>query len=147
MIITLLPYTSNIVVAVAQGKAEITGRHSSHISTAMDMGGGETIEGGGTVTYADCRQTFTVSEVLVGSVTSGHIELTYGFAEESDAFPGPSQEIAIPIKTKVILFVGDKRRILKAIRDKPANRNQVMSEIEKARREEIAQQPDQPDKK
>lgn len=98
----------------------------------MDMGGGETIEGGGTVTYAECRQTFTVSEVLAGSIFTGKADLTYGFAEESDAFPGPSQEIAIPSKTEVILLLGDKFRVLKAIRDTQVNRNLVKSELKKA---------------
>lgn len=137
----LLPYTSNIVAAVAQAEATVTGRHSLHMSTVMDMGGGETIKGGGTVTYAECCQTFVVSHVLAGRISTGEVVFAYGFAEESDAFPGPSQEIAVPVNTKVILFLGENARILKAIRDKPMNRNLVQTELEKAAKKRVQRSP------
>ncbi len=99
----------------------------------MDLGGGERIRGGGLVTRADCSQTFIVSKVLAGSVSIGKVELAYGFVEKTDALPGPRREDAVPVKTKVILFLDSKGRILKATPDNTENRNLVVSELKKAK--------------
>jgi len=129
------------VVAVAQARAEIAQRDLALISTVMDMGGGETIEGGGEVTYAKCRQAFSISEVLAGTISTGKAELVYGFTERSNAFPGPSQEIAVPIRAKVILLLSGNRRILKAVHDTPENRNLVKSRLERAKKKTAQQSP------
>jgi hypothetical protein len=59
--------------------------------------------------------------------------------EESRAFPGPSQEIAIPVRIRVILLLDAGGRILKAIRDKTVNRNWVMAELEESEKKKAAQ--------
>jgi hypothetical protein len=127
---TLAPHTSRVVVAVAEEEAQITRRHSITMSTGTDGG----IKGGGTRTSVLCRQGFTISEVLAGSTSTGRVKLAYGFNEEFDVFPGPSQEIAIPIKARVILLLGVDGRILKAMYDNPSNRNLMKVELEKTRK-------------
>jgi hypothetical protein len=73
--------------------------------------------------------------VLAGDIATGKIELAYGFNEESDVFPGPAQEIAIPSTVPVILLLGAGREIHKAMYDTPSNRTLVKSTFEKAEKE------------
>jgi len=125
----LAPFTVTVIACTAKEKAEIVKRHSSHISTAMDLGGGEVVHGGGTVTYAYCRQKFETVEVLHGNANTGDRVLQYGYVEESDAFPGPRNEKAIPFKAKAILLVGKEGRIMKALPDTVENRDAVRSAL------------------
>jgi hypothetical protein len=125
---TLAPHTSSAVVAVAEAEARITGRHSIHFSAGhVDSGD---VEGGGTKTLAECRQSFAISEVLAGSISKGKLELAYAFNEEAEGFPSPPQEVAIPPQARVILLLGADRRILKAMPDTPENRKTVQTAVD-----------------
>jgi len=122
---TLTPFTAAVIACTAKEDAEIVKRLSSHISTVMDMGGGDVIEGGGTVTYAYCRQKFTNMKLLRGDGMLEDRALEYGYVEKSDAFPGPRDEKAIPSGARVVLLLGTKGNVLKALPDTKENRDAV----------------------
>jgi hypothetical protein len=95
-------------------------------SGGMDMGGGEWVMGGGSSTLVLCRQRFSISEALVADISTGKVELSYGFFEKHERSPGPSyEEMAIPIKARVILLLGADERVLKAMPDTPENRTAI----------------------
>jgi len=109
----------------------------------MDMGDGGVIRGGGTVTYAYCRQTFANMELLHGDAKVEERVLEYGYVEKSDAFPGPRGENVIPSDTKVILLLGKDGKIMKALPDTKDNRESVQLAVsrhhEKQKTKDIAQ--------
>jgi hypothetical protein len=79
---------------------------------------------------AECRQSFAISEVLAGSISKGKLDLAYAFNEEAEGSPSPPQEVAIPIKARVIILLGADRRILKAMPDTPENRKAVQTALD-----------------
>ena len=126
---TLAPFTTAVIACTSKGDAETVKRHSSHMSTAMDMGGGRVISGGGTVTYAYCRQKFTKMELLQGETKAEERVLEYGYVEKSDAFPGPRVERVIPPDTRVILLLGKEGKIMKVLSDTKENREAVQAAL------------------
>jgi hypothetical protein len=117
-----------VVAATAKEDAVVDKRDEAHISTSMDGGGGRVIRGGGYVTFAHCRQTFTIDKVMHGEFAEGDRLLDYGFVEKSDAFPGPRAGRVIPRGVKVILFLDAQIKILKALRATAEN----LEAVEKA---------------
>src|SRR5262245_37931470 len=91
----LTPSTATVVAAVAKTGDAVLHRSGGCIMTQMDIGNGRVIQGGGMVTYATCRQTFEVVEVLHGASPKEQRVLEYGFCERAQAFPGPQQERAV----------------------------------------------------
>ena len=116
----------------------------------MEMGGGEVIEGGGTVTYAYCRQKFAEREVLHGDTKAEDGVLEYGYVEKSDAFPGAREEKAIPSDARILLLLGKEGKIMKALPNTKENRDAVQSALarnkEKQKEKEDAQPGAPPDR-
>ena len=73
-----------VVRAVAASEPKITARHGAHMSTRSGK-----ISGGGMVTWASCRQKFTVAGVLAGSGRMGQRDISYSFVERAQGFPLP----------------------------------------------------------
>ena len=126
---SLREHTASVVAAVAKGKAEVRDRHAAHLSTAMSLGRGEVIRGGGIVTYADCRQKFQVADVLRGKGEAGERAVDYTFVEKAEGFPLPAPEQPIPDGAKVILLLSAKGNLLKALPDTPENRKAVRAAL------------------
>jgi hypothetical protein len=114
-----------VLAAVAREKAEIHSRSAAHLSTQMTLAKGEVIEGGGYVFYAQCRQKFQVVEILHGKSKPGDRVLEYGFVEKTEGFPLPAVQEPIPAGVKLILLLGEKGNILKALPDTQENRKAV----------------------
>jgi hypothetical protein len=122
---SLAESTAGVVAAVAKGNAEVRTRTGAHMSTATALGDGKVIRGGGMVTFAHCRQTFQVREVLHGKGEPGDRAVEYSFVEKAQGFPLPAPGQPIPDGAKVILLLGEKGTVLKALPDNPENRRAV----------------------
>jgi uncharacterized protein (TIGR03066 family) len=123
----LAPETATVVAAVARDKAEIQSRHAAHMSTQTTVGKGEVIEGGGYVFFAECRQRFQVVAILQGHGKPGDRVLEYGFVEKTEGFPLPPVQEPIPAGVKLILLLGEKGNLLKALPDSQQNRKAVLA--------------------
>jgi hypothetical protein len=115
--------TVEVIRAVATTEARITKRSVSHESTVMDD-----IEGGGEVSFAYCRQGFSVLDVLAGKGKRGSREIDYGFVEKAEGFPLPRPRSPIPKGARVVLALGVGGSLLKVIPDTDKNR-QTIGEI------------------
>jgi hypothetical protein len=122
---SLAESTADVVAAVAKGNAEVRTRTAARMSTATTLRNGQVIRGGGMVTFAHCRQKFQVREVLHGKGEAGDCALEYGFVEKAQGFPLPAPGQPIPDGAKVILLLGEKGTVLKALPDNPENRRAV----------------------
>jgi len=91
----------------------------------MAVGDGETIEGGGYVHSARCRQKFQVLLTLLGKKTPESVTIDYSFTERSDALPGPKAERAVPMNEKVILILGEGTILIKVLPDTDENRTTI----------------------
>jgi uncharacterized protein (TIGR03067 family) len=125
----LAPKTTTVVVAVAKDNAEIHSRRTAHLSTQTTLGKGEVIEGGGYVFYADCRHKFQVLEILRGQGKPGDRVLEYSFVEKTEGFPLPPVQEPLPADIKLILLIGEKANVLKALPDTQENRNAVLTAL------------------
>lgn len=112
--------TVEVVRAVATAEAHITKRNVSHYSTVMGD-----IRGGGEVTHAYCRQSFSVLDVLAGEGKRGNREIGYGFVERAEGFPLPRPQSPIPKGAKVVLALGSHSHLLKVIPDTDKNRQTI----------------------
>src|SRR5262245_27922148 len=128
---SLAEYTASAVTAVAKGKAEVRDRSAAHLSTAMSLGDGKVIRGGGMVTYAHCRQTFAVADVLHGKGKPGERALDYTIVEKAVGGPLPSTERRINDGAKVILLLNADGEIMKALPDTPENRKALQAALAK----------------
>ena len=133
---TAISNSISIVTAVSTNPPEISDRHVVHMSTSMAVGDGETIEGGGYVHYARCRQKFQVLLTLLGKKTPESVTIDYSFTERSDALPGPKAERAVPMNEKVILILGEGTILIKVLPDTDENRT-VMHGIQEKRLKEF----------
>ena len=119
-----LPWAARTVTrvlrATATEAATLGERSGAHMSTSMKLGD-ETIKGGGNVFYAKCHQKFRVAEAIKGAAGPKEFVLDYSIVEKSDCFPGPRASKPIPANAPVILLLGDKDELLKALRDTPEN--------------------------
>jgi hypothetical protein len=138
----LAPVTATVLAAVAKDKAEIQSRHAAHLSTRSTLARGEVIEGGGDVFYAQCRQKFQVLAILHGKGKPGDRVLEYSFVEKIEGFPLPAAQEPIPAGAKLILLMGEKGNILKALPDTPENRKAVRTALSKSQGKEV--EPDAP---
>jgi len=127
---SLSKHTTSVVAAVAKGNVAVRDRHAAHLSTATSLGRGEMIRGGGIVIYADCRQKFQVADVLRGKGEAGERVLEYTFVEKAQGFPLPAPENPVPGGAKVILVLGEKGAVLKALPDTPENRKAVLAALD-----------------
>jgi hypothetical protein len=125
----LVPETATVVVAVARDKAEIHGRRAAHLSTQTTLGKGEVIEGGGYVFYAECRQKFQVLAILRGQDKPGDRVLEYSFVEKTEGFPLPPVQESFPADVQLILLIGEKGNVLKALPDTQENRKAVRTAL------------------
>jgi uncharacterized protein (TIGR03066 family) len=137
----LAPETATVLVAVAREKAEIQSRQAAHLSTQRTSGEGEVIEGGGYVFFAQCRQRFQVAEILHGHGKPGDRVLEYGFVEKTEGFPLPPVQGPIPAGVKLILLIGEKGSILKALPDTQENRKAVLTVLSEQKGEEVKPAP------
>ena len=133
----LAPETTTVVVAVARDKAEIHSRRAAHLSTQMTLGKGEVIEGGGYVFYAECRQKFQVVEILRGQGKTGDRVLEYSFLEKKEGFPLPPVQEPFPADVKLILLIGEKGSVLKALPDTQENRKTVLTVLSEQKGKEV----------
>jgi hypothetical protein len=125
----LAPETATVVVAVARDKPDIHSRRAAHLSTQTTLGKGEVIEGGGDVFYAECRQKFQVLEILRGQGKTGDRVLEYSFLEKEDGFPLPPVQEPFSADVRLILLIGEKAKILKALPDTQENRKAVLTAV------------------
>ena len=132
----LAPATAAVLAAVAKKKAEIQSRHAAHLSTQRTLDQGEVVVGGGYVVFAQCRQRFQVLEVLRGDGKPGDRVLEYGFVEKTEGFPLPGIQEPIPAGAKVILLIGEKGDVLKALPDTQENRKAVRHVLPERKRKE-----------
>ena len=117
---------TEVVRATAVGEAEITRRRTEFIDAISDAGPGTGIDAGGDITYAECRQTFEVTEVICGDTWLGERDIAYEYVEEATTvIIHPWVEQAIPAGAEVILLLDERGRIVKALPDTEANRDAV----------------------
>jgi hypothetical protein len=132
----LAPETATVVVAVAREKAEIQRRQAAHLITQTTSGKGEVIEGGGFVFFAQCHQEFQVLAILRGHDKPEDRVLEYGFVEKTEGFPLPPVQEPIPAGVKLILLIGEKGRIPKALPDTQQNRKAVLTLLSEPKEKE-----------
>ena len=125
----LAPVTAIVFAAVAKEKAEIQSGGAAHRSTRTTSDKGEVIEGGGYVFFTRCRQPFQILEVLHGKDKPGDRVVEYGFVDKTEGFPLPAVEKSIPAGAKVILLMGEKGKLLKALPDTQENRKAVRAAL------------------
>ena len=125
----IAPASSLILRATAKGGIHIKRRSSLLMSTAMDLGGGEMLEGGGEVEFIHCWQKFNVLEVLSGGGQAGETVLEYGFCANSNAFPGPENQMPVPDGADAIVFLKGKGKMLKAIPYSEKSRRATLAAI------------------
>ena len=130
----LAPVTTTVLAAVTKGKAEITSRNATHMSTRMTLGKGEVIEGGGFVFFAQCRQKFQVLDFLHGNGKPGDRVLEYGIVEKTEGFPLPGVQEPLPAGVKVLLLMGEQENLLKALPDTHENRKAVRTALSEQKR-------------
>jgi hypothetical protein len=123
----LAPETVAVLVAVAKEKAEIHTRRAAHLSTQTAIAKGDVIEGGGFVFYAECRQRFHVTEILHGPGKVGDRVLAYSFVEKTEGFPLPAVQEPIPVAVSLIILLGEKGNLLKALPDTEEHRKAVLT--------------------
>lgn len=123
---TAVEYAALIVRAKAVDEASIQQRRTVHYSTAMDLGGGEMLRGGGPIDYLECRQTLRVVGVLAGLRRPEKLTLNYSVVDRSERFPGRRQEEQpIPKGAEVILVLHPSGMLNKALPDTAENRKAV----------------------
>jgi uncharacterized protein (TIGR03066 family) len=133
----LVPETAAVVVAVAKDKAEIQSRQATHVTTQTTLGKGEVIEGGGYVFFAQCRQKFQVVEILRGQGKPGDRVLEYTYVEKTEGFPLPPVQEPIPADVQLILLMGEKGNILKALPDTQESRRAVLTVLPEQKGKEV----------
>lgn len=111
---------AEVLRAVAATERAIVDRHGAHMSTRMGK-----IQGGGMVTWASCKQKFSVSEVLAGAGKAGEREVAYSYLERAVGFPLPSPTRPVPKGGKVVLVLGVDGSLVKVIPDADENRKQI----------------------
>jgi hypothetical protein len=103
---------AEVLRAVAATERAIVDRRGTDMSTRMGK-----IQGGGMVTWASCKQRFSVSEVLAGAGKAGEREVAYSFLERAVGFPLPSPTRPVPQGGKVVLVLGVDGSLVKVVPD------------------------------
>jgi hypothetical protein len=111
---------ADVVRAVAATEPAITDRHAAHLSTRMG-----TIEGGGMVFSATCKQKFAVSQVLAGAGKAQEREIAYSFRERAEGFPLPRPTRPVAKGEKVVLVLGVNGGLVKVVPDTDENRKEI----------------------
>jgi hypothetical protein len=121
---------AEVVRAVAASDASVTDRHSAHLSTRSGR-----IEGGGMVTWASCKQKFSVPKVLAGAGKAEEREIAYTYIESALGFPLPRPRRPVANGDKVVLVLGVDGKLVKVIPDTDENRKEIeaVTEYVKAR--------------
>ncbi len=109
-----------VVRAVAASEAKVTSRHGAHMSTRMGK-----ISGGGMVSWASCRQRFTVAGVLAGSGRMGQRDLSYSYLERATGFPLPRPRRPVARGEKVVLVLEVDGSLVKVIPDTDEHRKEI----------------------